>query len=216
MLPTHRKHACPVCLHASHDGKLITHLRKRGLFRNFPPDCFLPSSESGRVLYPPSPLFRLNHCLSFLPSSRHTRLPSSLSSFSFLSFSLFSSPHLHLSHHPSFPLPPPQVLAACRGECNPTGLRPAPGFPGPSTAGQSANQDLLPTYSASSAGGTTCLRSPGHLLQNPRTEPPDPGLSHLLGPTVSGLCRQREHQRRLRTWTRASVSLVLCASSSRV
>lgn len=186
MLPTHQKHTCPVCLHASHDGKLITHLRKLGLFRNFPPDYFLPSSENGESFIPTEPSL-LAEPLPFLPSSLHTCLPSSLSPFSFLPFTLFSSPHLYLSHYPVFPRFP-EVLVACTGECNPTGLRPAPGYPGASTAGQSANQHLPPTYSAPSAGGTTCLRSPGHLLQKPATETPDPGLPDLLSPIVPGSC----------------------------
>lgn len=109
MLPTHRKHACPVCLHASHDGKLITRLRKLGLFRYFPPDYFLPSSESGSVNTPKPSLPA--EPLPFLPSSLHTCLPSSLSPFSFLSFSLLSSPHLPLSHQPSFPLFPDVLVA---------------------------------------------------------------------------------------------------------
>lgn len=99
MLPTHQKHACPVCLHASHDGKLITHLRKLGLFRNFPPDYFLPSSENGRVLHPPSPLLRLNHCLSSLPPFIHVSLPPSLP----FPFSLLRSFLLPISISPTIP-----------------------------------------------------------------------------------------------------------------
>lgn len=96
MLLTHQEQACPVCLHASHKGKLIIHLRKLSLCRNFPLNDSHPSSEMWRVLYSLSPLLAelLPSLLYCFPSFFPSFLPFSL-------LSLTTSLPLRISLHPS-------------------------------------------------------------------------------------------------------------------